>query len=304
LGGPPVTCHYVADQQTHVVREIRRQPDAWRRAVALAAQLAPVLPQPGERVAVVGCGTSWFMAQAYAALREQRGLGETDAFAASAFPTQRGYERVVAISRSGTTSEVVGALAATSAQTVAITAVPGSIVTDTADDDIVLDFADEMSVVQTLFATTVLMLLRASLGESVDAVIDETVRVLASDGVPARDAAQVTFLGHGWAYGIAQEAALKMREAAQGWTEAYPQMEYRHGPIAIAEPGRAVWIFGQPVPGLAGEITATGATLVDDDLDPIADLVRAQLLAVHRAEAQGLDPDRPRRLTRSVVLGG
>jgi len=34
----------------------------------------------------------------------------------------------------------------------------------------------------------------------------------------------------------------------------------------------------------------------------MADLIRAQLLAVRRAEEQGLDPDRPRHLARSVVL--
>ncbi|MGK5559432.1 sugar isomerase, partial [Actinomadura kijaniata] len=51
-------------------------------------------------------------------------------------------------------------------------------------------------------------------------------------------ASQWTFLGRGWAYGLAQEAALKMREAAGAWTEAYPAMEYRHGPVAIAGPGR------------------------------------------------------------------
>lgn len=48
-------------------------------------------------------------------------------------------------------------------------------------------------------------------------------------------------------------------------------MEYRHGPIAIAQPGRAVWVFGRPVEHLSEHIAATGATLVDDDLDPVAD---------------------------------
>jgi fructoselysine-6-P-deglycase FrlB-like protein len=101
---------------------------------------------------------------------------------------------------------------------------------------------------------------------------------------------------------VAQEAALKLREAAQLWTESYPQMEYRHGPISIAQPGRAVWVLGSPVPGIAADVAATGALLVDADLDPVADLVRAQLLAVHRAQAAGLNPDQPRNLTRSVVL--
>jgi glucosamine 6-phosphate synthetase-like amidotransferase/phosphosugar isomerase protein len=61
-------------------------------------------------------------------------------------------------------------------------------------------------------------------------------------------------------------------------------------------------VLGEPVPGLADEVRRTGALLVDDDLDPMADLVRAQVLAVDRAEAAGLDPDRPRSLARSVVL--
>jgi fructoselysine-6-P-deglycase FrlB-like protein len=37
-------------------------------------------------------------------------------------------------------------------------------------------------------------------------------------------------------------------------------------------------------------------------LDPLAELVLAQRLAVAIAEAKGLDPDHPRHLTRSVVL--
>ena len=169
-----------------------------------------------------------------------------------------------------------------------------------------LDFADEQSVVQTVFATTTLMLLRASLGESVEPVVAQAREVLAGqhrlDPATGLGRADLLPRARHWAYGVAQEAALKMREACRLWTESYPQMEYRHGPIAIAQPGRAVWVFGDPVPGLAEDVRRTGALLVDDALDPVADLVRAQLLAVDRAEAAGLDPDRPRSLTRSVVL--
>lgn len=290
---------------THVAREIARQPASWRQALDLLPSLTDALPAAGERVAVVGCGTSWFMAEAYATLREGAGAGETDAFAASRFPAERRYDRVVAISRSGTTTEVLRAIEAARAPVTALTAVPGSPIARAAAQPVLLDFADEQSVVQTVFATTVLMLLRGSLGEDVGEAIQQARDVLdGASALPAAavDAAQYSFLGDGWSYGVALEAALKMREAAQLWTEAYPQLEYRHGPISIAQPGRAVWIFGRPVAGLADDIAATGATLVDDDLDPVADLVRAQLVAVHRAEAGGLDPDRPRSLTRSVVL--
>src|SRR5829696_6849845 len=88
-------------------QEVASQPDMWRRAVDLAPRVADALPSPDERVAVVGCGTSLYIARAFAARRESGGSGETDAFAASEFPMGRSYDRVVAISRSGTTSEVV-----------------------------------------------------------------------------------------------------------------------------------------------------------------------------------------------------
>ena len=65
------------------------------------------LAPSGARAAFVGCGTSLFMAQAAAGLRERSGAGETDAFAASQAPLDRPYDTVVAISRSGTTTEVV-----------------------------------------------------------------------------------------------------------------------------------------------------------------------------------------------------
>lgn len=289
---------------SHVSTEIETQPASWRRALDLLPSMSAALPSPGERVAVIGCGTSWFMAEAYAALREDAGQGETDAFPASRLPASRRYDRVLAISRSGTTTEVLEALAGTGARRTSIIADATTPIVDVSDECVVLDFADEQSVVQTVFATTTLMLLRASLGESLDEVIAETEQVLRAAPDPRLDGApQFTFLGQGWPHGIAREAALKMREAAQAWTEAYPQMEYRHGPISIAEPGRVVWVFGQPVPGLLDDVTATGATVVCDDLDPVSDLVRVQRLAVRMAEAAGLDPDQPRHLSRSVVLG-
>ncbi len=91
--------------------EIASQPGCWRRAAALLPEVAGLLPTPGERVAVVGCGTSWFIAQSYAAAREAAGQGETDAFAASEMPLGRHYDRVLALTRSGTTTEVLRLLA-------------------------------------------------------------------------------------------------------------------------------------------------------------------------------------------------
>ncbi|MGK5553994.1 SIS domain-containing protein [Actinomadura kijaniata] len=289
----------------HTEAEIASQPACWARAADAAPALAGALPRPGERVAVVGCGTSWFAAQSYAALREAAGHGETDAFAASEAPLERRYDRLLALTRSGTTTEVLAALDRVRGRipTVAITADPATPVVDAADEVVVLDYADERSVVQTRFATTQLVLLRAVLGEDVTAALADAGRALA-DPLPeaAVTAGQFTFLGRGWTVGIAHEAALKMREAAGAWTESYPAMEYRHGPIAITGPGRVAWSFGEPPAGLAEQVARVGGTMIASALDPLADLVRVQRLAVSLARAAGADPDTPRNLTRSVIL--
>jgi glucosamine 6-phosphate synthetase-like amidotransferase/phosphosugar isomerase protein len=157
--------------------------------------------------------------------------------------------------------------------------------------------------VQTRFATTELALLRASLGQDIGPVADAAERVLAQP-LPAEltAARQFTFLGTGWTVGLASEAALKLREAAGMWTEAYPAMEYRHGPAAVTGPGSVVWLLGTPPDGLGAEVRAAGGIPWHSDEDPLAELVRVQLLAATVARARGLDPDRPRNLARSVIL--
>jgi fructoselysine-6-P-deglycase FrlB-like protein len=285
--------------------ELASQPGLWRRAAEFVADVRGLLPAPGERVAIAGCGTSWFIGQSYAAAREAAGQGETDAFAASEMPVRRAYDRVIVLSRSGTTTEIVELLARLdgTAPTVAITAVPASPVAAAARRVIVLDFADETSVVQTRFATTELALLRAHLGEDVERAAADAEKVLAQP-VPAAltEAAQFTFLGTGWTVGLAAEAALKLREAASFWTESYPAMEYRHGPIAVTGPGSVVWLLGHTPDGLAAQISAAGGLPWQGEHDPMAELVRVHMLAAHLARARGLDPDRPRNLTRSVIL--
>jgi fructoselysine-6-P-deglycase FrlB-like protein len=300
--------------------EIASQPDCWRQAAALLPEVGGLLPAPGERVAVVGCGTSWFIAQCYAVAREAAGLGETDAFAASEMPAGRRYDRLVTLCRSGTTTEILRLLDVLGDRqpTVAITADARTPISSAADAIIALDFADEQSVVQTRFATTELALLLAHLGTDLGPVAAAAERVLAGP-LPEvlTEALQYTFLGTGWTVGLASEAALKLRESARLWAESYPAMEYRHGPVAITGPGSLVWMLGPAPDGLADEVAATGGTmwpgadgLAADGLavdgpaaeHPLAELVRVHRVAVTIARAAGLDPDRPRNLTRSVIL--
>lgn len=288
----------------HMHEELTSQPETWAAAADLRDAQA-LLPASGARIAVVGCGTSWFMAQSYAALRETAGLGETDAFAASEAFVDRGYDAVVALTRSGTTTEVLELVERIKGRipTIGVIGDPESPLVSLVDEAVLLPFADEKSVVQTRFATTALALFRASLGEDLTAAIADASAVLAAPADDElRDADQYTFLGRGWTTGLAHEAALKMRESSQSWTESYSSMEYRHGPIAIAAPGRVTWQFGAAPEGLRAQVEATGARFVEHPIDPLAELVRVHRVALDRALARGLDPDQPRNLTRSVIL--
>lgn len=288
--------------QTHADQEIASQPAIWAQVAQFAPSVSALLPKKGERVAVVGCGSSWFMSMCYASLREAAGQGETDVYAGSEMNYTRAYDRIVTISRSGTTTEIVQMLSKISTPSVAITAIHNSPVAEHATETIVMDFADEKSVLQTRWATAALGLLRTHLGLDLRTIIEDAEEALLSDLGELVNVEQISFLGRGWTIGLAHEAALKTRESSQFWAEAYPALDYRHGPLSISQPGRAVWAFGKITPDLIHDIESTGALLEMSNLDPMAHLIRAQRVAIAIAKKRGCDADNPRGLSRSIIL--
>jgi CRISPR-associated protein Cas5a/b/c len=290
---------------SYLMDEIVSQPECWSKAIEMAASAAPALPRPGERVAAVGCGSSLNVARCYAALREAAGQGETDAFPASEVPLTRRYDRLLCISRTGTTTEVLDVLrqAPRETGTTAVTADPSAPLAAEADRVVLLDFADERSVVSSRFITSSIVLLRAHLGADIGGLPDAAAREVARPLPPGlAGRSEFTFLGRGWAAPLADEAALKLREASQTWAESYPALEYRHGPISVSDAGTVVWALGRVPADLLADARHTGATVIASDADPLAGLIGAQRLADVLAERKGIDPDQPRALSRSVIL--
>jgi fructoselysine-6-P-deglycase FrlB-like protein len=296
---------------SYLTDEIASQPGCWSKAIEMAAPASArtALPAPGERVAAIGCGSSLNVARCYAILREAAGQGETDAFPASEVPATRRYDRVVYISRTGTTTEVLDAIrrAPADATTVAVTAEPDAPLAREAGHVVLLDFADERSVVSSRFITSSIVLLRAHLGADVSALPGQAALEVGRPLPPGlADHTEFTFLGRGWAAAVASEAALKLREASRTWAESYPALEYRHGPISVSDRNTVVWALGEVPPDLLADARRTGATVIapdaGTDADPLAALIGAQRLAAILAERKGLDPDQPRALARSVIL--
>jgi len=284
-------------------KEIDTQPASWRRARDLASSVAPILGADAARLVMVGCGTSYYIGGAFAALREQAGLGETDAFIASQLPSARRYDRLIGLTRSGTTADLVRALReipAHIARTV-VTADPHSPAAEAADDVIDLSFADEQSVVQTRFATTTLAMLRATLGEDIEPIAEQAEQSLASQLPDVDRYERVVFLGHGWASWLAAEAALKVREMAGAAVESYLAEEYEHGPISAASERTLVWGLGPLSQQVQECVARTGATTVVSSRDPMAELVRVHRFGLELARHAGINCDRPPFLRRSVA---
>ena len=234
--------------------EIRSQPGLWRRVAA--GPVPEYLAARGRRMLVIGCGTSAFMAMSYAELRERAGFGETDWAFASEVPAGRRYDTVLALTRSGTTTEIVDAVRELDADTQGGPhRGPGWTARAAGRPHLALDFADEASIVQTRFPTTAMSLLRAGLGTDLEpAIADSEVAVEDRCRSIRPTSSTSSSSAPAWTVGLAHEAALKMRESAQAWSESYPAMDYRHGPIAVAGARSLVWMFGTPPPGLVDQV--------------------------------------------------
>ena len=287
-----------------VEREIGSQPQLWLRAAGEAADQSHCMPVDGDRVAIVGCGTSFHIATAYAAVRQDRNKGETHAYMASEY-VDRGEDHLVLVSRSGATSEILHLARVASARRVsAITATADAPLAAVVPMCTVLAYADEESVVQTRFATTCLALLLAGLGEDLRSHAHDAEEALALGFEEASlTARRIVFLGARWAYGLANEAALKVAEMSLSWAEAHNPFEFRHGPIALTDHATLLIPMAEEGMEVLRESPASkGRVLPMLGLSPLARLVAAQRLGLTLARRKGLDPANPDGLNRAVIL--
>jgi glucosamine--fructose-6-phosphate aminotransferase (isomerizing) len=139
---------------------------------------------------------------------------------------------------------------------------------------------------------------------------------------PLKDAQSLYVLGRGLGFGVAEEAALKLKETCGLHAEAFSAAEVRHGPMALVGPGFPVLAFAQGdetragVEAAAAAAAAQGAPVLKAGggplpgvivlpthgacpiLEPIAYVLTFYRLAAALAAARGLDPDRPPHLTK------
>ena len=136
---------------------------------------------------------------------------------------------------------------------------------------------------------------------------------------PARN---IMVVGRGVSFPIALESALKFKETSALQAEAFSGAEIKHGPMALIEDGYPLLIFATRGPTqasvlqLAAEMRTRGAKVIlaapadvaerdltlpvaaTPDLDPIVAVQAFYIMAAHLSKARGMDPDRPRHLSK------
>lgn len=335
----------------HTLSEILDQAVSWRAAgTAVLAQprLADLLADDSRPVLFTGCGSPALLCQTAAAVHRSYAGRQAYAVAASelllhpraALPAMP-PPLVVAVSRSGSTDELVAAcrmLQGQGSTVLAVTAAPDSPLAELADERLVLADADEVSLAQTRSFSAMLVATLGLVGaahgdpptaEGLDALVAAApallsqTRALIEAEVPAT-VSKVFFLGSGPLFGLAGEGALKTNEMSLTPAAAHPVLEFRHGPQALVDPDALVVGLLSPqtaeleVPVLsearrhggtvltlgadAGELPALPWVPASGPIGLVRYLPALQLLGYVLSARRGLDPDLPRNLERFVRL--
>jgi len=253
---------------------------------------------------------------------------------------------VIGISQSGESPDIVAVVAAGRAQgapTIAITNEADSPLARTADWTIGLGAGPERAIAATKTYTSELLavaLLSTALGgisgddrAALAAMPDAIAAALGTEGDIRRIAAEqaadtrAVVVARGFEYATAREWALKLKELAHVFADPYSSADFRHGPLALVEPGVPVLAVARS--GLAAgdviallerlrdELQAESMVVSDDPatlelatwpvrlpagtpewLGPIVSIVPGQLHAMHLTMARGLDPEQPRNLSK------
>jgi glutamine---fructose-6-phosphate transaminase (isomerizing) len=256
----------ITEQGQHTIREIFSQPQSWSACLAKLAASAELraavqIARPSATWIFIGCGTSFYLAQAASATFNHLGMPAHPVAASdlSMYPeltlhSGRAYIPVV-ISRSGRTSEAVRAAdmleKSYNLRTIAITCADGQPLEASCSVTLKLVDADEQSTVMTRSFTSMLLGLQylAATISGNDA-FREALRGLPPQVEPlfrtipphlrqfaeSRDFADFVFLAQGPLFGIASECMLKVTESSCSYAQVFHSLEFRHGPKSIVSP--------------------------------------------------------------------
>lgn len=345
----------MSTNQTHTYHEILSQPSVFESSLAEAKRVAHnwkhVLGDTPTPLIFIGCGSTYYLSLIAAALFRRLTNRLTFALPSGEFLFQREdmlgnlleqnpKPRVIAISRSGATSETIAAVRnyrKEGGQVLAVTVEPGSELLQESDEVLLLSDAQEKSVVQTrsfssmlvgLNAIAVLIGVQDVIWQAMQRLPEATERILQKYALLAQELGEdpnlerFYFLGSGMRYGLASEASLKLKEMSLSHSEPFHFLEFRHGPMSMVN--QQTLLIGllsdsnySQEQALLAEIELhrsrilslgeKGAQVrfesgIPEEGRGALYLPLLHLLAYYRSIRKGLDPDHPNNLTSVVKL--
>ena len=315
-----------------------------------------------DRIQIVACGTAYHAGVVAKRFFESVLRRPTEVSVASEFrygdPLVGPTTLCVVVSQSGETADTLAALREArrrGATIVSVVNVVGSSIARESDATLYTQAGPEVSVASTKayvtqvaalyliglhFASVESRLNADELASYVhdllalpDAVEEVLAGALLVEDLATRLAQSQTFfyLGRGYDWAVAQEAALKLKEISYLHAESYAAGEMKHGPLALVEAGVVVvCVATQPAlfekmlsnlkevsarDGLVVAVVPEGEHRADasathilripavrPDFAPIVAIVPLQLLAYLIALARGCEIDQPRNLAKSVTV--
>jgi glutamine---fructose-6-phosphate transaminase (isomerizing) len=330
----------------HTYDEIKSQIEAWSQAIELVRETTLPDARNYEQVLFTGCGSTYYLSLAASALYQ-----ELTGHAARAVPggellfnprTVLTGQRtlLVAVSRSGTTTETVKAVEKFRQEQrgdVLVISNYDEALSRLADVNLVIDKGQEESVAQTrsfasmFVAATAVSARMGGRNDLVDSMVElpgvgrrliDRCETIAMDVGSNLNFDRFYFLGSGLRYGLACEVNLKMKEMTLTHSEPFHFLEFRHGPMSMVNEKAVVVGMLSDVnrhheAKVLSEMEALGGTVLrlgEQDADvsfesKIPESVRGvlylpilQLMAFYRSQTKGLNPDRPNNLTAVVRL--
>ena len=330
----------------HTYNEIKSQTEAW--AQALDVVNASDLPKAGDydQVLFTGCGSTYYLSLAAAALfqeltgRAARAVPGGELLLNSQTVLINQKTLLIAISRSGTTTETVKAAEKFKAEKrgdVVVISNYDEALSRLADVNLVIAKGQEESVAQTrsfasmYVAVAAVCAKMAGRGDLLDAMIrlpEVGNWVIGNYEGYAKSLGEnlefdrFYFLGSGIRYGLACEVNLKMKEMTLTHSEPFHFLEFRHGPMSMVN--RNAVVVGMlsdanrvheakvlsEMKELGGTVAGIGEKEADvcfesqipEEVRGVLYLPVLQLMAFYRSLAKGLNPDRPNNLTAVVKL--
>lgn len=285
--------------------ELVSQPTAWGRLLDrldTAGDLPDVALDAFDEVVLLGSGTSYYLALAAADWVRRRhevpvrAVPSCEVVLDAQERASRGRRLVVAISRSGESSELIlaiDALRAAGTTILGISCVDGSTLLRKADVPMYVAEGQEDGLVMLRSFTSMLLTLQHLFGHDADRA---ALRALPAAGQALLDDHadelravanlhpfdRFVFLASGPSYPIALEAGLKVQEMSISTSETYHSLEYRHGPKATADRNTLLTLFTltdlDHGLALARDVKALGVTLLvvgpgADRYEGVADMV-------------------------------